>query len=181
MKKVYLYESATGKQGSKGNVRLTDRFVLVDDEDFDRVNQYKWFLMKLYHCDNDKLYARRYEGKTSEKTYKAILMHRFIMDEFDRKVKIDHINHNGLDNRKENLRKCTHAENIQNSRRNRFENKYNGVYVKPNGTYSIVLKINKKTKWFHDFKNERAAAQVRNVLKAIHNGNKQGLNIIDYA
>lgn len=183
MKKIYLYESATGKQGSKSNVKLSDYFVLVDDDDYERVNQHKWFLMKLYHCGNDKMYARRYEGKTSDGTYKAILMHRFILDEFDRKVKIDHINHNGLDNTKLNLRKCTHSENLQNSRSLAKNKKYTGVYKKPNGLYSIVLRNNEGAPmWIHDFNNERVAAQVRNVLKMIHSDGKSvRLNKIDYA
>lgn len=66
---------------------------MVDDEDFDKVNQYKW--------SKDHGYAKTIcKGK-------ALRLHRFIMDTVDaQEIIIDHINRDTLDNRKCNLRKC---------------------------------------------------------------------------
>lgn len=41
-------------------------------------------------------------------------MHREIMGVTDRKMKVDHIHHDTLDNRKESLRVCTHSQNLRN-------------------------------------------------------------------
>lgn len=79
---------------------------LVDDEDFERVNQYKWGVDK-------KGYARRTQ-KINRKSI-GCQMHRFIMRVDGKKVPIvDHINRNVLDNRKENLRFCTANQNQWN-------------------------------------------------------------------
>ena len=70
---------------------------LIDDEDFERVNQRKWGL-------SSKRYAR---GSINSK---MILMHRFILN-MPKNVDLDHINGNGLDNRKCNLRIATKSQN----------------------------------------------------------------------
>jgi hypothetical protein len=77
---------------------------LVDDDDFEKVNKYNWCLSKYNHAS----YALRHDGK------KRMLMHRLIMDCPEGKD-IDHINGNGLDNRKCNLRICSRSENMMNS------------------------------------------------------------------
>lgn len=80
-----------------------DKFTLVDDEDFDLLNQYKWFWTR----NKWGGYAgRRKEGKT-------ILMHRFIMNS-PKGMEIDHANNDSLDNRRSNLRICSRSENMQN-------------------------------------------------------------------
>ena len=84
--------------------------VLYDDEDHELVSKYHW-------CITQAGYVSGYIPKSvlrTPKNYK-ILMHRMIMDVLqDRRWEIDHINHNTIDNRKLNLRKCTHAQNISN-------------------------------------------------------------------
>jgi hypothetical protein len=53
--------------------------------------------------------------------YKTRYLHNTVLPTKDGLLP-DHINHNGLDNRKHNLRPSTNAENIKNSRRNRIIN-----------------------------------------------------------
>jgi len=72
--------------------------VLLDNEDYKKVKQHKWFL-------HDK---RGYvSGKVGEEN---ILLHRFIMKP-PINMLVDHINHNPLDNQKSNLRVCTKSQN----------------------------------------------------------------------
>jgi hypothetical protein len=57
-------------------------------------------------------------------------MHRLILDLVkyrDSKIKVDHINGDPLDNRKENLRKCTHADNLKNRTFEEGSERFNGI------------------------------------------------------
>jgi hypothetical protein len=96
--------------------------ILVDDEDYDWLNQYKWHLAAGYA----KTLLKWPGGK------KAVLMHRFIMDPPDH-LYVDHINNNRADNRRQNLRLATHKENQQNQLRNRKK-----VYDAVTGKYWIL-------------------------------------------
>jgi len=81
---------------------------LIDDEDFDRVNQFKWYASKT--GDSGTFYARHCNGTG---TRSPIYMHRFIMDCPPDK-EIDHIDRTTLDNRRENLRVVSKQENMKN-------------------------------------------------------------------
>lgn len=85
---------------SKGKVAL------VDDEDFDWLNQWKWCVLAV----RSRFYAVRasYHPKRE-----YIYLHREILSA-PKGMQVDHINHDGLDNRRNNLRLATNAENNQN-------------------------------------------------------------------
>lgn len=102
------------------------KFAIVDDADYEYLMQWKWYAVK----DKNTYYAMRNQ-RISESGTRArrttILMHRAIM-KVQTGLQIDHINHNGLDNRKANMRICTNKENHYNqlSQRNKTS-KYRGV------------------------------------------------------
>lgn len=73
---------------------------IVDSDDYEMLNQFKWYV-------NKDGYAARAKGNGT--TY----MHRLVA-KTPEGMHTDHINHNKLDNRKENLRICSHAENMVN-------------------------------------------------------------------
>ena len=93
--------------------------VLIDEDDYEKVSQYKWYV----NWDGKR--ETRYvvtniphpsggtysKGTRSEnaKKYAKLLLHRFIMDT-PRGMHTDHINGNPFDNRKENLRVLTQTE-----------------------------------------------------------------------
>lgn len=94
-------------------IKLTqNKYALVDDEDFDRLNQYRWQAELNGHV----WYAKRRDNKNN----KNIKMHRVIMKTPDG-VKTDHMDRNGLNNQKSNLRICTDSENAWN-RKKRIDN-----------------------------------------------------------
>ena len=88
------------------------KVAIVDDRDYRWLSQYKWHAQKsgkrpgLY-------YAVR--NATINKRRKTIQMHREIMNPPDG-FEIDHRNNNALDNRRLNMRTCTRAQNMANSR-----------------------------------------------------------------
>lgn len=117
------------------------KFALVDDEYFDLVSKYKWCCYE----DCNTFYASRGVWNKSTKRTSSISMHRFIMNPVNN-VQVDHINGDGLDNRKSNLRIVTRSQNIQNSRK-RKDNKagYKGVYwLKPNNRWRALITVNGK-------------------------------------
>jgi hypothetical protein len=86
---------------------------IVDDEDFERFNNVLWFAMVK---SNGKVYA--YRGSHPDGTDGAVLLHRLVMSA-PKGVQVDHINGNGLDCQKGNLRFCTPQQNARNRHRKR--------------------------------------------------------------
>lgn len=86
-----------------------DLFALVDDDDYDRVSQHKWYL----HQPGKQWYACRYR-RVERNKYRSEYLHRFIMSTAGAH-RVDHRNGNGLDCQKSNLRLATQAQNLRNS------------------------------------------------------------------
>lgn len=95
------------KQISLGNC---DLFVTVDDADFEYLSQFKWRRSFTRSRQNPKIYAIRHiRGDDNA----GLLMHRELLQPQRGRI-IDHINGNGLDNQRANLRICSIAENSRN-------------------------------------------------------------------
>ena len=97
--------------------------VLVDAEDYEWLSKYKWYATK--PTSSGRVYAAR--GNSGAK----IFMHRMIMRPPEGMV-VDHINGNGLDNRRCNLRICTPVQNSRN-RRKHADGKSRFIGVSPCG------------------------------------------------
>lgn len=92
-------------------IQLTQgKQAIVDDEDYEYLNQFKWYA--------DKKYATRKvslaEGRDKQVRVRQYL-HRAVLRDAPKNQRIDHINGNTFDNRKSNLRPCTPAQNAVNS------------------------------------------------------------------
>lgn len=89
-------------------IQLTQGYItLVDDEDYDWLNQWKWTVIK----QGNSGYA--YRGIRVDGKNKTVRMHRLIMDA-PKGMDIDHIDGNGLNNQRSNLRIVTRRQNNQN-------------------------------------------------------------------
>jgi hypothetical protein len=148
-------------------ILLNGEICFVDDEDFQKLNQFKWYL-------NSKRYACRHEnGKT-------ILMHREIMGN-PIGYEIDHINGNGLKNTKDNLRICTHAQNLKNIKQH-IDNTsgYKGVYYQKCGKrkkrWYAQIQVNGKTKLVGYYLTPEEAALAYNNCANIYYGEYAKLN-----
>jgi hypothetical protein len=85
---------------------------LVDDQDYERVSQFNWFASKPTVTGRITA-SRRVAHPTDPKKQQSLYLHRFILNAPPGLV-VDHINGNGLDNRRCNLRLATHSQNHAN-------------------------------------------------------------------
>ncbi len=131
-------------------------FALVDDEDFDWLNQWKWLLLT---NGKNNLYAATWIGG------KCVLMHRLILGlKKENKLQVDHINNNGLDNQKRNLRICTNQQNSWNQKKRKNKtSKYKGVsWSKLHKKWKVEIMINSKEKFLGLFSDPCKAAKAYN-------------------
>lgn len=126
---------------------------IVDDIDFERINKWKWYVMPTKSTP----YAIRFSGSSTKR--KAILMHREILGISDSKVKIDHKNHNGLDNQKSNLRPASNSQNRANSKIKIHSSQYKGVHWSQNRWYASISE-NGRCKYLGSFISEIEAATI---------------------
>jgi len=85
---------------------------LIDDSDANLILPFTWFA--IWRERSRTFYAARQQ--TIDGVTRTIPMHRWIVGIEDPAIEIDHRNHIGTDNRRENLRICTHTENVRNRR-----------------------------------------------------------------
>lgn len=142
-------------------IKLTQgKFALVDDDDFEYLNQFKW-QAKRAQRKVELWYATRSQATGYYKRIE-IKMHREIM-KAPKGMDVDHISGDGLDNRKDNLRICNRKDNSKN--KCKFigtSSKYKGVsaLMSNAGYIQITAKImcDSKPYYLGTFKTEREAA-----------------------
>ena len=120
-------------------VQLTQGYTaIVDDEDYERVSKYNWCPTE-HH--NGVVYVRHVERKDGRN--KILYLHRFILNAESGQI-CDHIDHDGLNNQKSNLRFATNQQNIMNRVKNKTSNnkpnssKYKGA-VRHNGRWMCLM------------------------------------------
>jgi hypothetical protein len=114
---------------------------IIDYEDIDKVQGWNW--SAAVHRSG-RVYALR--GITVPGKPRAVFMHRIIAGDPDRSLDVDHINGNTLDNRRQNLRPATRAQNSWNSRlRSNNTSGRRGVsFCKMTGRWSALIRSNGK-------------------------------------
>lgn len=132
---------------------------LVDDSDFEYLNQFKWNTMfGKYTC-----YAfRMYSLNGDRKIRKSILMHREILGT-PKGMETDHIDGNGLNNQRSNIRISTVSENRGNQVRNRLNktSKFKGVSWSISAKKWVAnIQVNKRYMHLGSFSDEKDAAMV---------------------
>jgi len=133
------------------------KYAIVDNDDYYGLNRCKWYAAR----GGRTFYAvRGYRSKTQKKRL-TISMHNCIIPVPDGYI-IDHINHNGLDNRKKNLRAATQAQNARNARYPKMNcsSRYRGVwYNRQTKKWRATIVVNRKRKQIGYFKDEIQAAK----------------------
>jgi hypothetical protein len=146
------------------------KVALVDDEDYEYLNQWKWCAIK----GRKTYYAVRRAYINSK--YKFYYMHRIIMNT-PNKLQTDHIDGNGLNCQKFNMRNCTHAQNQMN-RRSGGSSKYLGVFLHRKNYFTAIISINKKAVYLGHSKDEKKAALMYNEAAIKYHGEFARLNVI---
>lgn len=128
----------------------------IDDEDYNLINNFKWNISlapsnKIYAITTQKEFPpstkfilRVKHYKDREYRYKLVFMHWLILGFIPKNKEVDHINGNGLDNRRENLRIVTHHQNMMNKKI--YKNNKVGVkgIVKYGNKYRARITLNGK-------------------------------------
>lgn len=143
--------------------------MVVDDEDYEKLSEYKWHARIQTYTG---LFRAKRHGNPKE-----VDMARQIMDCPDG-LEVDHINGNLLDNRKCNLRICTHQENMRNRRIQKNNcSGYRGVSPKRSeGTFTAQIYVMRKKIHLGTFSSPYDAAIAYNDAAKIHYGEFAKLN-----
>jgi hypothetical protein len=138
-------------------IKLTkNKYALVDNDDFDWINKLKWIAEKI----GNNWYASR-SGQNGNK--KMIRMHRLIMN-FPKQL-IDHIDGNGLNNQRKNLRLANKSINAINSKiRNTNKSGYKGIFWnKKSKLWQVSITKNYKKINLGTYKNKKEAIIIRKL------------------
>ncbi len=130
---------------------------IVSPEDYDRLSACKWHAARHQRV----FYAQTGTGRKGVRKRCLVMMHRAVMGVEDERV-VDHQNHNGLDNRRTNLRIATWTENCWNKRKANFNSssKYKGVmWDKRRGKWQAQIGHNGKKIFIGYFDDEETAAR----------------------
>jgi hypothetical protein len=129
------------------------KVALVDDADYPELSKFRWYACKY----GNTYYAQRASPRANGKQHK-ILMHAVILGT-PKGMQTDHINGNGLDNRRENLRVVTCRGNQQNQHTPK-SSKYPGVsWENRRRKWRVCIEVSRKTCHLGYYDDEEEAAR----------------------
>jgi len=148
------------------------RYTIVDDDDFDYLSQFRWHVVRYGYGKHE--YAAR-NSRTDGKL-RIVRMHRELMQPPEG-MWVDHINGDGLDNRRCNLRLCTPHQNTMNRRPS--YNRFKGVqHVSYRHKESFIAIIQESGRVHHigSFKTPEEAAMAYDKAALRYHGEYACLN-----
>ncbi len=155
------------------------RYAKVDPADYKRLRKYQWLTRK----GTNSFYARRHTPGGKGKKGSLIYLHQEIIKAPAGMV-IDHINHDGMDNRSANLRAATHSQNLYHRRKRSgaAQSKYKGIYWrKRKRKWEATIKFEKKRTFLGYFRDEIDAAKAYDRAAMKYHGEFASLNFPDSA
>lgn len=150
-------------------VTLTQGLVaLVDDQDAELIDGRRW---RAVQRDARWYAAGRIGGKD-------VYMHRHLMEVADPAVFVDHVNRNGLDNRRVNLRRATPAQNAANVPAYGGRSSFKGVFPSGRGRWRAQITAQGQRLSLGTFDHEHEAAEAYNAAALQLHGEYAHLNVI---
>lgn len=150
------------------HIELTKGFrAKVDDEDFDWINKSKWH----FSSSGSGAYYAKTSLNDGNGGTKRVYMHRRIMGA-TAGIEIDHIDGNGLNNQKANLRLCSHFQNMHNIKPKKTRtSRYKGVSRSMFGNkWCVIIKHNGVSHNLGMYTHEKAAAREYDKLARLLHG-----------
>ena len=141
------------------------QIALVDDEDFEKLNKYKWYAIK----GRETFYAQRMSPTINGRRH-IIKMHHEIIGKPLKGFVTDHRNGRGLDDQRHNLRHVTRRQNSQNRKNGHKESsKFPGVsWSKRKKVWQAKIYVNGRQKHLGHFVDEYEAFKIyRQAVNAI--------------
>lgn len=132
-----------------------ERFALVDAADAERVSQYHWI-------SANRGYAMvKIDGR-------QVLMHRLITDAPDG-AEVDHVDGDGLNNQRYNLRVCSRADNAKNRHTTTGRSRFKGVW-RDKRAWRATIWVDRKKISLGSHPTEKAAARAYDVAARLYHG-----------
>ena len=140
---------------------------IVDASDFVWLSQWNWFA----RIEKQHTYYAYRTVYGENRVQSTIAMHRLVVGvEAGNPLVVDHINGDGLDNRRVNLRLCESAQNTQNSRMYRNNTSgFKGVYLRQ-GKWAARISVGGKRIELGSFDNPDDAGEAYTKAAKIHHG-----------
>jgi len=166
---VYLFTSTSAglsfcevkNMSNHREIPLTQgKVALVDAEDYEQLNKHKWHAQ----CNNNGNWYANRTVWTKDKSQITVRMHREILN-VPKGMQVDHINHDGLDNCRQNLRLCTRSQNAANQRnyRKRKTSCFKGIYWSTKAKkWHVSICCQERRLYLGMYKNETNAALAYN-------------------
>jgi hypothetical protein len=147
-------------------------FALVDDEDYEMLSRYDWY----------KVRPRTVTYAYTKINNRTVYMHQLILPIPSKDLTVDHIDNDGLNNVKSNLRLATRTQQSQNRRKqiNGITSKYKGVrFHNRDHAWEANIVYNGKHIYLGSFDTEIAAAKAFNRAAKRYHGEFASLNVIE--
>lgn len=146
------------------------KFALIDEEDADRVLTHKWCAV----CPDPRSKVPVWYGSGKDEHAKNRYLHRFILSA-PQGTEVDHINGDGLDCRRVNLRLATRAQNAANRETERGASGFRGVY-RDDGRWTACVESKTKRYRMYGFKSPEDAARAYDDMARKYHGEFARLN-----
>ena len=146
-------------------IRLTQgKYAIVDDKDYARVKDLNW-------CFNNGYALHTYWPDGAKGKCRGVHLHTLIMNPPEGMV-CDHIDFNGLDNRRDNLRLLTRADNSRRRRASRLSvSGIRGVsWINFRNKWKVVARVDKKWMFFGYFLFREDAIKKHNEIEKKYRG-----------
>lgn len=150
------------------------QYAKVDPADYKRLRGYEWLAKK----GGKSFYARRRVASGEKRKNRLTYMHQDVIQVPEGMV-IDHINHDGMDNRSANLRAATYSQNMYHRRKRSgaTHSKYKGIHLdKTRRKWHASITFAKKKIHLGYFRSEIDAARAYDRAARKYHGEFASLN-----
>lgn len=164
----WMLTTSTSNQPTTVQIVLSQGlFATIDASDYEQVSQYKWTALKLPHTT----YARR-TWRTPDRVQHSIYLHRFLMGA-EKGQQVDHIDRNGLNCVRSNMRVATPSQNQHNKGINK--NNTSGIkgvsFNKRSGKWIAVIGLDWKQFFLGYYSTkEEASIAYEAAARLLHKG-----------